>query len=145
MRHMLAGVLWTIPLVAVLFVLLRLPALQAFHQFVIDTLGPMFAKVSTGQVLLISTLAGVGEEMAFRWVLQGGLGPVIGDVQALVVVSLVFGAVHWLNATYFVLATFMGLFLGWLYLEVGLLAAIVCHAIYDAIALLYLQRRHAER
>jgi membrane protease YdiL (CAAX protease family) len=55
--------------------------------------------------------------------------------------SLVFGLLHALTATYAVLATFMGVYLGAVWLGTGnLLVVVLAHALYDFAALVYLTR-----
>ena len=52
-----------------------------------------------------------------------------------------FGVVHAMTPTYFVLATLAGGYLGWVYAMTGDIAApIVAHAMYDFVVLLVLVR-----
>ena len=56
--------------------------------------------------------------------------------------GLLFGAGHWLSASYALLASLIGAYLGILFLVSGnLLAPIVAHAAYDVVALFVLARR----
>ena len=107
-----------------------------------ELIGPLFAGASSGALLLISILAGIGEESLFRGVLQGALAGPIGPWGALLLVSVLFGLVHFVTATYAVLAGLIGLYLGWLFLRTGnLLVPIVVHALYDFVALSILVQR----
>jgi membrane protease YdiL (CAAX protease family) len=96
---------------------------------------PLFEHVRIWHILVISALAGLAEELLFRGVLQ----PLIGLPAA----SLVFGAVHvggrgFLG--YGVWAACIGALFGWLMVGTGgLLAPIVAHAVYDALALAYVR------
>jgi uncharacterized protein len=96
---------------------------------------PLFEHVRLWHILVISVLAGIGEELLFRGVLQ----PVIG----LPLASAVFGAVHVGGrgfVGYGVWAACIGALFGWLMVETGgLLAPIVAHAVYDALALAYVR------
>lgn len=96
---------------------------------------PLFEHVHLWHILLISVLAGLGEELLFRGVLQ----PIIG----LPLASLVFGAVHVGGrgfVGYGVWAACIGALFGWLMVFTGgLLAPIVAHAVYDALALAYVR------
>jgi membrane protease YdiL (CAAX protease family) len=96
---------------------------------------------ATGAILLVSALAGIGEELLFRSALQ----PWIGIWAA----SVVFGVVHsgtarlreglsLGKATYLVGTVVAGLLLGFLYQAAGLLAAASAHAAFDATLLLTL-------
>ena len=96
---------------------------------------PLFEHVRVWHIVVISVLAGLGEELLFRGVLQ----PVIG----LPLASLVFGAVHVGGRGfigYGVWAACIGALFGWLMVVTGgLLAPIVAHAVYDALALAYVR------
>jgi membrane protease YdiL (CAAX protease family) len=96
---------------------------------------PLFEHVTLVQILTVSVLAGVAEELLFRGVLQ----PLVG----LPASSAVFGAVHVGGRGfigYGVWAACIGALFGWLMVETGgLLAPIVAHAVYDALALAYVR------
>jgi uncharacterized protein len=96
---------------------------------------PLFDQVHVGHIVVISALAGLGEELLFRGLLQ----PLLG----LFVASAVFGAVHVAGRQfvgYGIWAACIGAFLGWLMsITGGLLAPIVAHALYDALALAYVR------
>ena len=96
---------------------------------------PLFEHVHVWHIVVISVLAGLGEELLFRGVLQ----PLIG----LPLASLVFGAVHVGGRSfvgYGVWAACIGALFGVLMVETGgLLAPIVAHAVYDALALAYVR------
>ena len=96
---------------------------------------PLFEHVRVWHIIVISVLAGLGEELLFRGVLQ----PIIG----LPLASLVFGAVHVGGRGfigYGIWAACIGALFGWLTLVTGgLLAPIVAHAVYDALALAYVR------
>ena len=133
--------------------LLLLPLLAEFvpigffrHlQLVADQLlTPLFRSVPIWKYLLLSIAAGVGEEMLFRWCIQGGVTALFADSQTglivgILVASGLFGICHWISPTY-ALATFLvGLYLGWLMSYAGsVIAPIICHALYDFVALIYL-------
>jgi membrane protease YdiL (CAAX protease family) len=105
-------------------------------------LGPYLANASAGGILLLALLAGVGEELLFRGVIQAWLterGPLWLAIAA---ASLLFGVGHWLSASYAALASLIGAYLGILFLVSGnLLVPMVAHAAYDVVALFALARR----
>ncbi len=87
----------------------------------------------------ISVLAGLGEEMLFRGLIQDVFSSSLPLWMAVALASLLFGMMHAVTPTYAVLAGLMGAYLGWLYLATGnLLGPIVAHAVYDFVALVYL-------
>jgi membrane protease YdiL (CAAX protease family) len=105
----------------------------------------LFADCGWLEFALVSIAAGIGEEVLFRGVLQplviGWTVPWVG----IVVVALLFGLAHALTHTYFVLATLIGLYFGWLaFAYDDLIAPIVAHAVYDWFALMFIQRRAAK-
>ena len=105
-------------------------------------LGPHLADASAGGIVILALLAGGGEELLFRGVIQVWLAERAPVWLALAVASLLFGAGHWLSASYAVLASFIGAYLGILFLVSGnLLAPVIAHAVYDVVALLVLARR----
>ena len=96
-------------------------------------------------VVVVSGLAGLGEELLFRGVLQAGLGAWLGAWPGVVLAAIVFGLAHYLSRAYFVLAVGMGLYLGALYqLSGNLLLPILVHAFYDGAAIVFLLRRSDE-
>lgn len=109
-------------------------------QPLVDTL---FRGRGPGPVVAVCGLAGVGEELLFRGVLQAWLAGLTGTVSAVVLAAVVFGAVHYLSRAYFVMATLIGVYLGALYeLSGNLVVPILVHALYDALAVAYVLVRH---
>ncbi len=96
---------------------------------------PLFAPRSAAEIVVISVLAGIGEELLFRGVLQAASGP--GRRQPRV------RAVSRRRARddgAWRLGGGIGGLLGWLAIATGgLLAPIVAHALYDVLALSYIR------
>jgi membrane protease YdiL (CAAX protease family) len=95
------------------------------------------------QLFILALLAGLGEELLFRGLLQTGLAHLLPArfalLGSLLIASLLFGACHYLSHTYFVLATLAGLYFGLLMIVSGsIIPPIIAHALYDFIALVYL-------
>ena len=138
------GILATTPLLGGLLLLVRSrrEPLARLRRLVEQLVAEMFAGAGVADLAVISLLAGVGEELLFRAVLQGAMSEWIGVPAALIVASVFFGLAHLVTKTYAVLATVVGLYLGglWLYFD-NLLVPIVVHALYDFVALTYLIRR----
>ncbi len=139
------GVLAAAPMFAGLWVMERLPlkSLRKIGEIVERTLVPLFKECSLADLAVISLMAGVGEEILFRGLIQGGLSHWIGDSYgpwiALAITSIVFGFAHAITRTYIVLAALAGGYLGLLFiLTDSLIPSIVAHAVYDFGALAYL-------
>jgi hypothetical protein len=108
---------------------------------------PLFHGCPVWELAGIAAFAGFGEELLFRGLIQNWLGGLlpgeIGNYVGLIVTSILFGLLHWLTASYAVLATSVGLYLGALWLATGnLLVPAVVHTLYDFWALVYLVRAH---
>lgn len=152
------GVLAVLPMLAAFGLCLVLPGrpFRRLREIVDHSIVPLFANCSAADVLLISVLAGLGEELMFRGVIQstladwlvqsertGAWGQAAGPWIAAAAAAVVFGLLHAVTLTYALLGTLLGLLLGWLYLASGnLLGPIVAHSLYDAAALALLLRRH---
>ncbi|MGQ9487878.1 MAG: lysostaphin resistance A-like protein [Armatimonadota bacterium] len=100
---------------------------------------PVFAQVRPAQMVLLSVVAGIGEEALFRGVLQ----PIVGVWFA----SLLFAVVHvlrWDSDGIKMIAFYLsfGLLLGWLYaLTQNLWGCMVAHTLYDIIALWWIREK----
>jgi uncharacterized protein len=144
----LRGVLWgfvaTLPLIALFFVFLRWPIgpLKRIQRFSEEVIRPLLAPCSLVDLLGISALAGLGEEMLFRGVLQAAFSEWFNVWVGVAVASLLFGLLHAITITYAVLAAVMGAYLGyvWLLTDQNLLVIVITHALYDFVVLLWLLR-----
>ncbi len=138
------GLLATLPMLAGLVLVDRYPSgpFQHLEDVMRGSILPLFRGASVGDLLLISLLAGLGEEMLFRGVVQDFIERTSGSPwMAVGIASLVFGLVHPITKAYAVLAGLIGVYFGGLYLATGnLLVPVVAHATYDFVALIYLLR-----
>ena len=129
----------------VMFVLMLLstwPPLLEIRKYVEQLVRELFVDFSWLEIGLISLAAGVGEELLFRGALQPWISSWTNPWIALAVVSLLFGLAHAMSTSYFVVATAIGAYLGWLAIEYDdLIAPIVAHAVYDFVAICYVQRK----
>lgn len=132
------GVVVSLPALVGLFLLVgetgrALPGgagLQDSFGTIRDILGP----VAWWQIIVISAMAGLSEEVLFRGVVQWEVG--------IVAAAVIFGLCHPLGVGYVVYASVLGLYLGLAArLTGGLVAPILAHALYDAVGLWYLTRR----
>jgi membrane protease YdiL (CAAX protease family) len=133
----------TLPLLLIFLLCVHWPIgpLARIKTIADEIIKPLFRPCTLFDLTAISLLAGLGEEMLFRGVLQGLCSRWFDPWLALAIVSVLFGLLHSITPTYALLATLMGAYLGWLYVRVGnLLVPIVVHALYDVFALAYLVR-----
>lgn len=139
-----AGLAAALPMLALLLWCLRTAwgPMRRLVALVEERLGPHLANASPGGIILLAALAGIGEELLFRGVLQVWLAERLPLGWAVAGASLLFGLGHWLSASYAVLASAIGAYLGAVFLLTdNLLAPIVAHAAYDVVALGILVRR----
>lgn len=99
------------------------------------TLKPILAIIVS---LALGLVAGLGEELLFRGVLQYEVSMKFGNVVGISVSSIIFGLLHAVTPLYAILATMASVFFGFLYTWSGNLAVpIITHAVYDVGALLW--------
>ncbi len=137
----LRGVVCTVPLVLLALALLRWPIgpFARLRRFTHELLVPMLAPCTLVDLLGISALAGLGEELLFRGVFQSCFCLWVGNFWGTILASILFGLLHAITLTYALLAGVMGLYLGWLWLWTGnLLVPIIVHGLYDFVLLWYL-------
>jgi membrane protease YdiL (CAAX protease family) len=138
------GVVATLPLLLLFFVFLRWPIrpFKRIQRFSEEVIRPLLAPCSWIDLLGISVLAGLGEEVFFRGVVQEAFTRWFNVSLGVLVASILFGLAHSISFTYVVLAAFMGVYVGcvWLYADHNLLVIIITHALYDFIVLLWLLR-----
>jgi membrane protease YdiL (CAAX protease family) len=135
------GVAAAVPMLAGLALCLRAPwrPFARIRQFADEVVRPLFRACTVADLALIALLAGLGEELLFRGLLQEGLAGWLGPWPALAAASVLFGLLHPMTPAYAVLAVLAGVYLGWLYLATGnLLVPVLAHALYDLIAFVYL-------
>ena len=141
------GLAATLPPLAVFWLCLKCPwrPLAKISRIMNEMIVPLFRECRLVELAIIAALAGVGEEMLFRGVVQAAVmqkiaGP--GGVWfGLLGAAVLFGLLHLITPTYAILAGLIGLYFGWLWLACGnLLAPITAHGAYDFLALLYLTR-----
>jgi len=144
------GIVATVPLLGLFWLCVRCP-LRPFvkiTKILDEAIVPLFRECRFVELAILATLAGLGEEMLFRGVVQTVASEQIGGLHGmwlgLVVSALLFGLLHLITPTYALLATLIGLYLGWLWLACGnLLAPVVTHGVYDFVALVYLVKVRA--
>jgi uncharacterized protein len=137
------GIVATIPMLCVFGVLIHTKSaeLRRLREHVEWMVHEMFPRGSAAEFAMVALLAGVGEELLFRGVLQTKLISWTTPMTGLWLASLLFGLAHALSRLYFAFAVAVGLFLGWLAFQFGdLVAPMIAHALYDFVALMYLAR-----
>jgi membrane protease YdiL (CAAX protease family) len=141
------GIIATIPL---LFLFIGLhnssnKAMSTIKQFLLDALCPNLHYRHWSDLLLLATIAGIGEEVLFRGVIQPWLETSFSVNIALLLSNLIFALLHAITPLYAFLALLMGLYLG-LSLDISgerlLLTPIIIHSLYDFFAFMLLMRTY---
>lgn len=128
----IAMLLFVLPVYLVSHKWLRL---ETFYELT-QRLHMMARHFSWPQIMVISMLAGIGEELLFRGALQTWLHSVIGPLTAIVLSSLVFGLLHALTWYYFIFTLLLSLVLGSIFYHTqNMILLVTIHAVYDIIAL----------
>jgi membrane protease YdiL (CAAX protease family) len=137
------GLAGTLPMLAALAVLIRVPwrPIARIREIVRTFASQLLLSASWLEIAILCVLAGVGEELLFRGVVQTLIAGWSNQPIGILASGVLFGAVHFLTKTYFVLAVAVGCYLGWLYVATtSLTAPIVAHAVYDFVALAIILR-----
>lgn len=132
------GIAATIPMVVLLRMFMRstYPPFVHFRDDQIDFLSQLDFKLTHSRIVVISLVAGFGEEMLFRGVFQTYLNDHVSLSLAILVPNIVFGLLHARNIAYALIAGAAGIYFGVLYALTGaLLVPIIAHALYDFAAL----------
>ena len=110
----------------------RIPMLGSLKKIVLTEVMAIFRNSSLNDLIVISLLAGIGEEFLFRGVIQVKFG--------IVFASILFGLLHFVSPAYAIVTTVMGFYLGAVFqISGGLLAPVIIHFLYDLAALIYLR------
>lgn len=138
------------PLLVMFFVFYRWPVgpFQRIKDLLLEVMGPSLSACRWYDLPLLAGLAGLGEELLFRGVLQTGLDLWLGRGLGLVIAGILFGLVHAITPTYALLAGLIGIYLGglmYLWQPPNLLVPIVVHGAYDLVAFIILRRDYRHR
>jgi uncharacterized protein len=150
-RFDLHGAAWgigaTLPMLAMFWLCLQCPwgTFKEINRILDELIVPLFRTCGLVQLAIIAAMAGIGEEMLFRGVVQTAVAQEIGGQRGawlgLLISAMLFGLMHPITPGYSVMAGLIGLYLGWVWLASGnLLAPVMAHGLYDFVAILVLSR-----
>ena len=134
-RGLIWGLAATVPMIGLFLAANRFPfgPLRTIKQFLHAALGPSLVACRWYDLLLVALVAGIGEELLFRGVLQ----PLMGKLWS----NVLFGLLHFITLPYALLAGLIGGYLGWLLDQSeNILAPIIAHGLYDFLAFLVVAR-----
>lgn len=137
------GIIATLPPVIFLwwFSNTDLPALVEFRNSQIEFFSKIGFRFTPIRIVAMAVAAGVCEELLFRGVLQTWFASFSPVLFAILITNVVFGLLHMRTALYAVMAGGVGAYFGALYaLNGNLIAPMIAHGLYDAVALEYTRR-----
>lgn len=141
---LLAGMAATLPMLGWLAIAIRSrwKPLVEIRTLLEEILGRFLGDCTLGELALLALAAGLGEELLFRGTLQPLLQLWTSPSMALILTGLLFGLAHAMSITYFVLATLIGWYLGWIMMLCdSLIPPIIAHGLYDYVAIRTLRKR----
>jgi uncharacterized protein len=138
------GVVATLPLLGMLWISAKAPfgPFKRMMAKMDDTFIPLFRQSRMVELAIISLLAGLGEEMLFRGIIQAWATDIIGGPFGigigLCAAAVIFGLLHAVTPTYSLLAGAICIYMGAIWLPTNnLLVPITTHALYDFLAFVY--------
>ncbi|UTW04931.1 CPBP family intramembrane metalloprotease [Amphritea atlantica] len=143
-RGVSQGVLATLPILLLVLCagFLEYPPVKDLFRLSRAHIIRLFSDASLLDLALVAGVAGLGEEVLFRGVIQMSLAVHFGPLAGVLIAALLFGLVHSLSLAYVISATLIGIYLGCLLLICdNLLVPIITHGLYDFIVLVVLIRR----
>lgn len=139
----LLGVIATLPPVVFLWWFSNTdhPALADFRNSQIEFFSKIGFEFTPPRIVAMAIGAGVCEELLFRGVVQTWLAEFSPIVVAIIASNIIFGLLHMRTALYAIIAGGVGVYFGVLHaLTDNLIAPMVAHGLYDAVALEYTRR-----
>lgn len=110
--------------------------LRRVREITDDFLRPLLRPLRWPDFVVMSALAGFGEELLFRGCAQPYLDQFLPAWASILVVGVVFGLMHPITVAYVVIAFFISLYFSWLLVwSDNLLVPMVAHGVYDFVAL----------
>lgn len=136
------GITATIPMCILFLLFYQYPVgpLYPIKKSLLDIMGPLLSSCRWYELLILAAVAGISEEILFRGVLQPWMEVSLGVSAGLIVSNVIFGLLHWITATYALIAGLIGLYLAYM-MDVSeprnLLTPIVVHGLYDFLAFVF--------
>ena len=123
-------------------------ALERIKRHLFDILGPSIVACAWYELVLVAALAGLGEELVFRGVLQPSLEHWLAfggfdRIGGLIASNVIFGLLHFITPTYALVAAALGIYFGALLDATdppNVVVPILAHGFYDYLAFLWLKR-----
>jgi membrane protease YdiL (CAAX protease family) len=147
---LLDGLLATLPLLIIFFVMQQLPylPLQQIRDLLQKSLAASIQRQHWPDFLVLACIAGFSEEALFRGFLQPWIEQSWNVPAGLITSNLIFALVHAITPLYALLAFLIGLYLG-IFIdyngERNLLIPIVIHTLYDFVIFIVIVQNYRNR
>ena len=130
------GVTFGALLYLAMFSLSAIPMLRIDSaQSLLLMLHQLFKNLTWTQIIVVSLLAGIGEEILIRGALQSFLVSLSSPLLGIIAASLVFGLLHFLTKMYVLLTFVMGLMFAVVFhLTNSMIVVMLAHTVYDILA-----------
>ncbi|MEM9494583.1 MAG: CPBP family intramembrane glutamic endopeptidase [Pseudomonadota bacterium] len=142
------GIIATAPLGLGLYWFMQsdIPAVAELREGQIDFFINSGFRFTPPRIAAMAVAAGLCEELLFRGVAQTWLTSFMPVAAAIILSNIVFGLLHFRTALYAAIAGGVGVYFGVLFaITDNLLAPMIAHGLYDALALEYARRAMAAR
>lgn len=137
-KEFVLGIMAVVPLLFSIVIVNRFTlnerVLKITRTSVLYIFGKDFRPLTVGScALCLAVVAGVGEEMFFRAMLQEELSVRISEPAGFFLSALLFGVMHAISFEYAFLAALAGMYFSWLYIVRGrsILVGAISHTLYD--------------
>lgn len=137
-KELVLGIMAVVPLLFSIVIVNRFTlkerVLKITRTSVLYIFGKDFRPLTVGCcALCLAVVAGVGEEMFFRAMLQEELSVRISEPAGFFLSALLFGMMHAISFEYAFLAALAGMYFSWLYIVCGrsILVGAISHTLYD--------------
>lgn len=137
-KELVLGIMAVVPLLFSIVIVnsftLKERVLKITRTSVLYIFGKDFRPLTVGCcALCLAVVAGVGEEMFFRAMLQEELSVRISEPAGFFLSALLFGVMHAISFEYAFLAALAGMYFSWLYIVRGrsILVGAISHTLYD--------------
>ena len=103
------GIMATIPMFILFLLFYQYPVgpLYPIRKNLLDIMGPLLSSCRWYELLSLAAVAGISEEILFRGVLQPWMEAGLGVSVGLILSNVIFGLLHWITATYALIAVFV--------------------------------------
>lgn len=150
-RALYLSILFTLPLIILNFIIFTKARRPEFKKFINSYVLPLCDSLNLSMIIFVAIIAGVCEELFFRDFLLQFTKNYLGEFIAIIISSLAFSAIHFVNKIkeyflIFVIYFFIGIYFALIVkFTNNITIAIITHSLYDFLAILLLKSSKIRR